>query len=202
MGKKENKTAEEDIEKSEKTIAEEEESPKQDKKSEENDYYNQLLRLKADFENYRKRIEKERPDLIKWGKADVLIKLLPLYELLIKAHSHIKKADISADSRNKSEIKEIISGLEMIFKEFSKVFKNEGIKEMKLVGKTYDPMLCEIMQIVDGDEENDGKVLEEFEKGFYYEDKVLRPARVKIAKKKIEEPKKEESEESKEKDEK
>ena len=158
-----------------------------------------MLRLKADFENYRKRIEKERPDLIKWGKADVLLKLLPLYELLLKAHSHIKNADINGDSGNKSEIKEIISGIEMIFKEFSKVFKNEGIKEMKLVGKTYDPMLCEIMQIVDGDEENDGKVLEEFEKGFYYEDKVLRPARVKIAKKKIEEPKNEESKEKEEK---
>src|SRR3989339_1367048 len=52
------------------------------------DYYDQLLRLQADFENYRKRVEKEKPELIKWGKAEMLLKLLPLYDLLLAAHLH------------------------------------------------------------------------------------------------------------------
>ncbi|MCG2726303.1 MAG: nucleotide exchange factor GrpE [Elusimicrobia bacterium] len=148
------------------------------------DYYNQLLVLKADFENYRKRMEKERPNLIKWGKAEIILKLLPLYDLLMKAHLHMSDANMKTDEENKSGIKDIIVGLEMIFKEFKKVFEGENIREIDIVGKLYDPMTCEIMGTVDGDDENDGMVVEELQKGFYMEDKVLRPSCVKIAKKK------------------
>jgi molecular chaperone GrpE len=143
------------------------------------DYYSQLLRLQADFENYRKRVEKEKPDLIKYGKADILIRLLPLYDLLLSAHNHINGA---RDGGGGSE--EVLKGLEMIFKEFSKVFEGEGLRQMEPVGKPYDPMACEILGVVDGTDENDGLVTEELQKGFYYGDKILRPARVKIAKKK------------------
>ncbi|MCK4935666.1 MAG: nucleotide exchange factor GrpE [Elusimicrobiales bacterium] len=147
------------------------------------DYYNQLLVLKADFENYRKRMEKERPGLIKWGKAEILLKLLPLYDLLLKAHLHV--SDVKTDDENK-EVKDIVVGLEMIFKEFKKVFEGENIREIDVLDKPYDPMKCDIMGTVDGDDENDGMVVEELQKGFYMDDKVLRPSCVKIAKKKCE----------------
>jgi molecular chaperone GrpE len=149
---------------------------KQKKQAE--DYYGQLLRLQADFENYRKRVEKEKPDLIKYGKADILIRLLPLYDLLLSAHNHINSAKEGGGSED------VLKGLEMIFKEFSKVFEAEGLRPMDPVGKPYDPMACEILGVVDGTDENDGLVTEELQKGFWYGDKILRPARVKIAKKK------------------
>ena len=142
------------------------------------DYYNQLLRLQADFENYRKRMEKDRPELMKWGKAEILLKLLPLYDMLLSAHAHINSA------RENGGGDETLKGLEMIFKEFSKVFEAEGLRAMEPVGKPYDPMASEILGVVDGTDENDGLVVEELQKGFYYGDKILRPARVKIAKKK------------------
>ena len=142
------------------------------------DYYNQLLRLQADFENYRKRVEKEKPELIKWGKAEILMKLMPLYDLLLAAHLHINNNKHGGNSGD------VLKGLEMIFKEFTKVFEGEGIRPMEPVGKPYDPMASEILGVVDGNEENDGLVTEELQKGFYYGDKILRPARVKIAKKK------------------
>jgi len=151
---------------------------KQKKQAE--DYYNQLLRLQADFENYRKRVEKEKPELMKWGKAEILLKLLPLYDLLLAAHLHVNNAKDGGGSE------EVLKGLEMIFKEFSKVFEGEGIRPMEPVGKPYDPMASEILGITEGTEENDGLVTEELQKGFYYGDKILRPARVKIAKKKAE----------------
>ncbi|OGR51896.1 MAG: nucleotide exchange factor GrpE [Elusimicrobia bacterium GWA2_62_23] len=151
---------------------------KQKKQTE--DYYNQLLRLQADFENYRKRVEKEKPELIKWGKAEILAKLLPLYDLLQAAHSHVNG---SKDGGNSDDV---LKGLEMIFKEFSRVFEAEGLRPMDPVGKPYDPMASEILGVVDGTEENDGLVTEELQKGFYYGEKILRPARVKIAKKKAE----------------
>ncbi len=149
---------------------------KQKKQAE--DYYGQLLRLQADFENYRKRMEKEKPELIKYGKADILIRLLPLYDLLLSAHNHINSAREGGGSDD------VLKGLEMIFKEFSKVFEAEGLRPMEPVGKPYDPMASEILGIVEGTDENDGLVTEELQKGFYYGEKILRPARVKIAKKK------------------
>ncbi|MBI4351856.1 MAG: nucleotide exchange factor GrpE [Elusimicrobia bacterium] len=142
------------------------------------DYYNQLLRLQADFENYRKRLEKEKPELIKWGKAELLLRLLPLYDMLLSAHAHINTA------RENGGGDETLKGLEMIFKEFSKVFDAEGLRPMEPVGKCYDPMASEILGVVEGTEENDGLVVEELQRGFYYGDKILRPARVKIARKK------------------
>ncbi len=142
------------------------------------DYYNQLLRLQADFENYRKRVEKEKPELIKYGKAEILMKLLPLYDLLLAAHNHV------AAAKDGGANDDVLKGLEMIFKEFSKVFEAEGIRPMDPVGKPYDPMASEILGVTEGTEENDGLVTEELQKGFYYGEKILRPARVKIAKKK------------------
>ena len=142
------------------------------------DYYNQLLRLQADFENYRKRMEKDRPELIKYGKAEILMKLLPLYDLLLAAHNHINSAKESAGNED------VLKGLEMIFKEFSRMFEAEGLRPMEPVGRPYDPMAGEILGVVEGTDENDGLVVEELQKGFYYGDKILRPARVKIAKKK------------------
>lgn len=141
-------------------------------------YYDQLLRLQADFENYRKRVDREKPDWVKMGKADILMKLLPLYDLLLAAHGHVN----SAKEGGNSDV--VLQGLEMIFKEFSKVFEAEGIRPMETVGRPYDPMASEILGVVDGTDENDGQVTEELQKGFWYGDKILRPARVKIAKKK------------------
>jgi molecular chaperone GrpE len=142
------------------------------------DYFCQLQRLQADFENYRKRVEKERPGLINYGKAEILLKLLPLYDLLLAAHAHINGAKEEAGSED------VLKGLEMIFKEFTKVFEAEGIRPMEPVGKPYDPMASEILGVEDGTEENDGLVTAELQKGFWYGDKILRPARVKIARKK------------------
>ncbi|OGR76476.1 MAG: nucleotide exchange factor GrpE [Elusimicrobia bacterium GWC2_64_44] len=149
---------------------------KQKKQAE--DYYNQLLRLQADFENYRKRVDKEKPEWVKWGKGEILLRLLPLYDLLQAAHSHVNGSKEAGNSD------EVLKGLEMIFKEFSKVFEAEGIRPMEPLGKPYDPMASEILGVTEGTEENDGLVTEELQKGFWYGDKILRPARVKIAKKK------------------
>ena len=60
------------------------------------DYYDQLLRLQADFENYRKRTEREKPMFISFGKAEVIKKLLPLYDTLLKAEAEVNKKDADA----------------------------------------------------------------------------------------------------------
>lgn len=145
------------------------------------DYYEQLLRLTADFENYRKRVEKEKPEFVKFGKAEILLRLLPLYDMLTQAHLHVVKMQAGGEEAA-AQVQDVVTGLEMIFREFSKVFEAEGIRPMDVVGKPYDPMASEIIGIEEGSEENDGLVTAEFQKGFYYGEKILRPARVKIAK--------------------
>ena len=151
------------------------------------DYYAQLLCVKADFENYRKRVEKEKPEFVKFGKAEILLRLLPLYDMLLQAHLHINKVQ-AGGIEEAGTTQDIAKGLEMIFKEFSKVFEAEGIRPIEALGKPYDPMASEIIGIEEGTKENDGLVTEEFQKGFYYGDKILRPAKVKIAKMKAAAP--------------
>jgi len=154
------------------------------------DYYNQMLLGKAEFENYRKRIERERPGLIQYGKADLLAKLLPMYDIMLAAGKHLETV-------NAPGLENTVKGMKMIFKEFDKIFESEGVRPMETVGKPYDPMATEILGIVDGTDENDGLVVEELQKGFYLGEKILRPARVKIARKKAE-PKPEDQNEEKE----
>lgn len=156
------------------------------------DYYNQMLLGKAEFENYRKRIERERPGLIQYGKAELLAKMLPMYDIMLAAGKHLETV-------NAPGLENTVKGMKMIFKEFDKIFESEGVRPMETVGKPYDPMATEILGIVDGTDENDGLVVEELQKGFYLGEKILRPARVKIARKKAEpKPQPEEQKEEKE----
>jgi len=154
------------------------------------EHYDQLIRLKAEFENYRKRVEKEKPELVRWGKAGILLKLIPLYDVLLNAHAHVNdvmdRDRSAADERGpgSGKTEDLFKGLEIILKEFSKVFKSEGILVMETVGKSYDPMSHEVVGTVDGDSSSDGTVVEELQRGFTVEGKVLRPARVKIVRKK------------------
>lgn len=142
------------------------------KKSEQ--YYDQLLRLKAEFENYRKRVEKEKVELLNWAKYDFIQKILPLYDMMRMAKSHINDANSGDD---------IKKGLEMIFSEFEKVFKSEGLVEIDVLNKKYDPMNCEIVSIVEGSEDNDDMVVEIIQPGYAIDGKILRAAKVKVAKK-------------------
>ena len=145
------------------------------------DYYDQLLRLQADFENYRKRVEREKPMFINFGKAEVIKKLLPLYDTLLKAEAEVNKKDADADK--------IKQGLNMIFEEFNKVFKSEGVEVMCCKGKPYDPMTQEVVAAMPCEEKDEGIVSEEICRGVSLNGTVLRPARVIVGKKKEEETK-------------
>ncbi|MDE1975761.1 MAG: nucleotide exchange factor GrpE [Elusimicrobia bacterium] len=135
------------------------------------DYFAQLLSLKAEFENYRKRVDREKPELRRAGRAEVLLKLLPIYDLLQMAHGQIQAAHADSD---------LARGMEGIFKEFEKIFKEEGIAAMDALGKPYDPLRHEVLGAVES-ESPEGTVLDVLQAGFTLHDKVLRPARVRIS---------------------
>ena len=137
-------------------------------------YFEQLVRLQADFENYRKRVEKEKAELINFGKTEVLLSFLSLYDVLLKAKKQV-------ESEN-ADVKNIKQGLKMIFEEFAKVFKAQGVQIITAKGKPYDPMTQEVITTIPCAPKDDGLVLEEISSGVKMDDRVIRPAQVIVGK--------------------
>ena len=138
------------------------------------DYYGQLLRLTAEFENYRKRVDREKPEWFKLGRAEVTAKLLPLYDLVRHAHEDVKKGH--ADTP-------LAKGMDAIFKEYDKLFKEEGVTELNPLGKPFDPHYQEAFGFVDKPGFEEGNVADVLQSGFLLGDKVLRTAKVRLQKK-------------------
>lgn len=136
----------------------------------------QLMRLKAEFENYRKRVDRDRPQWERAGKGRLLEKLLPLYDVLLSAHEQVVRR-----AERPEGTAELAKGLELIFKEFTKLFEAEGVAAISSVGKPYDFNLHEVLGHVETAEAPEGTVVDEVARGYMLEGRVLRPARVRIA---------------------
>ncbi len=128
-----------------------------------------LLRLRADFENYKKRAEKENDALKDTSKADVLLKLLPIVDEFEIAISHMGKV----------QDKEFKHGMELIYGKMLDLIKREGIEEMKAMGESFDPYKHDALRQDKGPE---GKVIEVVQKGYLFKGKVLRHAKVVVGK--------------------
>lgn len=144
----------------------------EEKKATADDYYNQLLRLRAEFDNFRKRTEKEKQNHLIWGKEEVLLKQVGLLDVMEQALASINTSN---------NIESIQKGLELIKQEFVKMLSSEGITEIDCLGKIFDPALAEAIEQVESDRP-EGTVLEVMQKGYMLKDRVVRPARVKVAK--------------------
>lgn len=124
------------------------------------DLEGQWKRAVADYLNLEKRIEKEKSAFIKLANASLLDKLLPILDELETCTLHLKD-----------------EGLNLILSNFKKVLESEGVKPIKVKGKTFDPETMDAVEVVKGPK---NKVIEVNLKGYQYEDKVLRPAKVKV----------------------
>jgi len=135
------------------------------------DYYDQLLRLRAEFDNYRKRVEKEKVEARQWGKQDVIMPLLSLVDVFEQA---------MAQAENAKDVKQVAVGLEFLHKNFSSFLKNEGLTPIDLVGKAFDPHLAEAVEQVEVEEDQVGQVLGEIQRGYSLNGRIIRPARVRV----------------------
>lgn len=146
------------------------------KTNEYNALWDKYLRLNAEFENARKRWQREREDVLKFANFSLLKEVLIILDEMEQALKMIKEH---------SNIDEISKGLEMMYNNFLKILSSRGFKYIEVKGKTFDPHLHEIVATKDvEDDEQDHKVLEEVQKGYLLEDKVLRTAKVIVGKKK------------------
>jgi len=134
-----------------------------------------LMRISADLQNYKRRIEKEKVQWMNIAQSELLIDLLPIFDDLDRALQEIKKEE------EITEVKLFVEGFEMISKLFYKFFDKYGIKEI-VETKKFDPNLHEAISQVESPDHNAGEIVEILQKGFMLRDKVLRPAKVVAAK--------------------
>ena len=146
----------------------EEEAPAQ---SQEPDYREQYVRLYAEFDNYRKRTEREKAALIAYGKKDFALKMLPMYEVLLRQQRALQ-------DKKEQDHKALQDGMRMILTELDKAFKTEGIQKMEVVGKPYDPATQEVVAMIPAPADQEGLVIDEVKMGFMMNGQVLRPANV------------------------
>ncbi len=141
-------------------------------KAKEKDLYDQLLRLGADFDNFRKRSETRVQESRRNGREDILLPLISLTDALIQAENATKNA---------TDIDAMKTGLAMIHQQFEKFLKDQGLVAIKTVGEKLDPHRHEAVAQEIHDDKEDGLILEEIQRGYTWQDRLVRPARVRVA---------------------
>ena len=123
---------------------------------------NQLKRTLADYQNLQKRVVSDQQDFVKFANADLLTKLLPLLDDLNRANAHLKN-----------------KGLQLTIDQFKSILTAEGVKELQLLNTPFDPKNAECVELVPGKKDN---IIEIVQTGYALDNRVLRPARVKVGK--------------------
>ncbi len=139
---------------------------------ERDEYFDRLLRKTAEFENYRKRVDRERREQADYAASDVLTDLLPLVDDLERA--------LQVDPESGAEAYR--KGVELIHKQMLDLLRRRGVTPIEAVGQQFDPHVHQAVahEVVPGHAE--GEVVEEFRRGYKLRDRLLRPAMVKVAK--------------------
>ena len=137
------------------------------------------LYLYAEFENYRRRMEKERLDYIKFGHEGFLRDLLQVQDNFERAVEHAK----TFPAEKGSPLAQIIQGIDMTRYQFSECLKAQGVTEVKSVGEKFSPQLHEAFGEEESSEKEPGVILKEHQRGYLLHGRLLRAARVVTAKK-------------------
>ncbi|WAC07573.1 MAG: nucleotide exchange factor GrpE [Thermodesulfobacteriota bacterium] len=135
--------------------------------------HDRLLRTLAEHENYKKRMARERADFLKFGNEALLKELLPVLDNLELSLEH---------ARNATNAHAITEGIELVIKEFLSKLKKFGLSAVSARGEKFDPNQHEAAAQIETTEHPEDTVVDEFQKGYFFHDRLLRPARVSVAK--------------------
>jgi len=155
----------------------EDEDKKEDKvqqlESQLNDTNDKYLRLAAEFDNYRKRTTKEKLDLLQRAGEDVIKSLL---DVLDDIHRSVEALETSEDKEKSLE------GVKLVFQKFQQTLAAKGLKEMDTKGQNFDAELHEaITQVPAAQPDQSGKIIDEIQKGYFLNEKLIRHAKVVVA---------------------
>ncbi|MDI6801008.1 MAG: nucleotide exchange factor GrpE [Thermodesulfovibrionales bacterium] len=135
------------------------------------------LRLCAEFENYKKKVQKDRDELIRYSTESLIYELLSVIDSMEMALKH------SEDSAGLSS--SLVKGVENTVRELNRILEKSGLTAIEAMGKPFDPAYHHAMTQVEADEVESNTVVEEYRKGYIYGDKVLRPSLVAVSKKTV-----------------
>ena len=143
-------------------------------RKEASEYKDKYLRMLAEMENVRKRLQKERLELVQYAVQNVIVDFLNPID-------HMESA-LSYTDQMSDQVKNWAIGFKMILEQFKDVLSGQGVVAFKSVGEEFDPNSHEAVEAVETDAYIPGIVVEESMKGYKMSDKVIRPARVKVSK--------------------
>jgi len=135
--------------------------------------YDKFLRVAAEFDNYKKRVAKERIEFIKYGNEALVKDMLPIVDSLDRALEH---------AGNLEDFDAFINGFKLIQKQFLGCLEKHGVERIQSIGMDFNPSVHEAMLQVESKELGENKNVEEFEKGYLLNGRLLRPAKVSVSK--------------------
>ena len=140
-------------------------------------FQDKYLRLAAEFENYKRRAQRDQSDSIRFGNESLLKNLLPIIDNLERAIQCAKDAGTSGP---------LLEGVELTHKQFLETVGKVGVRQVSTTGHSFDPAIHQAVTQVESENVEPNTVIEEFQKGYLLHDRILRPAMVSVAKEKSE----------------
>lgn len=134
--------------------------------------YQRLLRVQADFDNFRRRARAEKEDFAKYASLKLIEQLLPIVDNFDRALT---------SSKETKDFDALAKGLDMTYRGMDQLLTAEGLKPIEAVGQPFNPEFHQAVMQVESDEHEEGIVVEELQKGYILKDKVIRPAMVKVS---------------------
>lgn len=160
-------------------------------KQEAKNYYDKYLRAVAEFDNYRKRTQKENEEFREFAQASLLLDLVPVLENFNRALSHIEIGINNVSGKNSLSPETTpsvqaepnwLKGVKIIYSQLKNVLAKYGFQEYSCLGEEFDPKRCEAVNFIETNEKPPNIVFEEIGKGYMLKGKVLRPALVIVSK--------------------
>lgn len=133
------------------------------------DLHDRLLRAQAEFQNFRKRVDRERLEQFEYASQEAVRVLLPVLD------------DFERAMKSDSADKEYSAGIELIYNRFYETLKKLGLEPMESKGQEFDPQIHHAVDMVETRDQPDHTVLDEFQRGYNFKGRLLRPAMVKVA---------------------
>ncbi|MFK2824420.1 nucleotide exchange factor GrpE [Bacillus sp. B190/17] len=132
---------------------------------------NRSLRLRADFDNFRRRVQLDREASEKYRAQNLISDLLPVLDNFERA--------LQVEATNE-QTESVLQGMEMVYKGLISALEKEGIEVIEAVGKEFDPNVHQAVMTDSNEAHNSNEVIEEFQKGYKLKDRVIRPSMVKV----------------------
>jgi molecular chaperone GrpE len=150
-------------------------------RAERDDLYDRLLRTTADFDNYRKRIERERREVSEAATADLIRDLLPVIDDLERALTASAAVDTEGEADGDTPDTTLRRGIELIHKQLLEALRRRGVEPFDSVGQVFDPTWHEAISYETGTDLPEGEIIGEVRRGYRIGQRLLRPSQVRVA---------------------